>query len=85
MEEKDLRAYKAHLNEEQIKKQQVKKTWDSPCLSLCSYNEESQCIECGILKSEKTCWKEGSLSSEQRLAIWNKCLQKQKEAAKSSF
>lgn len=48
------------LSPEIIEKQKLKGTYDSPCLSVCDYDElTSKCQTCGMLKTEKTAWKQG--------------------------
>tara|TARA_B110000908_G_C10034830_1_gene349085 strand:- start:37 stop:267 length:231 start_codon:yes stop_codon:yes gene_type:complete len=47
-----------NLSEELTAKQKMKGTYDSPCLSICDYDEEfEQCQTCFMKKEEKKLWK----------------------------
>ena len=49
---------KSGLPKEVIKKQKLKGTYDSPCMSVCNYSGPDQmCQTCFMLKSEKQTWK----------------------------
>jgi len=45
------------LTEVEKARQIAKGTYDSPCLSVCNYNDNGQCQTCGMLQSEKKHWK----------------------------
>lgn len=49
----DKSALPRHIQELQKKKN----TFDSPCMSICNYGEDSICETCFLAKSEKMTWK----------------------------
>lgn len=49
---------KSGLSERLVEKQKLKGTFDSPCMSICDYNQETNiCQTCGLMKEEKKLWK----------------------------
>jgi predicted Fe-S protein YdhL (DUF1289 family) len=53
-----------------LKETQIGKgTYDSPCMSVCDFNPETdQCATCLMFKAEKTKWKTGSETDKDELA-----------------
>lgn len=57
---------KSHLSQEIQEKQKIKGTYDSPCMSICNYDEESTiCQTCGIKREEKQTWKVADATGKQ--------------------
>ena len=51
---------KSALSAELVKKQKLKGTYDSPCMSVCNYSgPNDECQTCGMYKAEKQEWKKG--------------------------
>jgi len=60
---------KSMLSLELQERQKSKKTFDSPCLSVCDYDgEENVCQTCQMLKREKSAWKVASAEEKEDIA-----------------
>lgn len=58
IEEEELKTIdKSSLSKNLIEKQKLKGTFDSPCMSVCNYNDSLLCQTCKMYKYEKQEWK----------------------------
>ncbi|MCB0420366.1 MAG: DUF1289 domain-containing protein [Bdellovibrionales bacterium] len=59
---------KSHLSPEIIDKQKLKGTYDSPCMSICDYDEKTTiCQTCGMSSEEKKTWKVADSLQKQEI------------------
>ena len=57
-----------NLSKALIKKQKEKGTYDSPCMSICSYDGLfKQCQICQMRKAEKNIWKTGNQDMKETI------------------
>lgn len=59
---------KESLSLELIEKQKSKGTYDSPCMSVCNYDDTGQCQTCLMFQVEKQKWKVSSDSDKAAMA-----------------
>jgi len=60
---------KSMLSDFLVEKQKAKGTFDSPCMSICDYDQEtSQCQTCGLIKDEKKLWKISDTPVKEKIA-----------------
>jgi predicted Fe-S protein YdhL (DUF1289 family) len=60
---------KSMLSDYLIEKQKAKGTYDSPCLSVCDYNLDTDvCQTCGLIKDEKKLWKVSDITIKEKIA-----------------
>jgi predicted Fe-S protein YdhL (DUF1289 family) len=66
---KNIKFDKSSLSSTLKEIQLEKGTYDSPCMSICDFNSDTdQCQTCLMYKVEKTKWKTGSASEKEALA-----------------
>ncbi len=69
---------KDHLPLDIQNKQKFKRTFDSPCQSVCDYQgEEMICRTCAMKKKEKNSWKKANHNFKRELA--HRIKQRQRE------
>jgi predicted Fe-S protein YdhL (DUF1289 family) len=61
---------KTNLSDFLIEKQKTKGTFDSPCMSICDYDQDSSvCQTCFLKKDEKRLWKISDSSVKEDIAL----------------
>jgi len=61
---------KSKLSDILQQKQKEKGTYDSPCMSVCNYDQASSiCQTCFLMKDEKKSWKVGDIQIKTKISI----------------